>query len=218
MEMVGCHHALLSTKSMTLHLNPGGLLVRLEGGHFQGPGDMARLWMEILTGFLLILVKTVKDRKIPYDILIIQQRGLDLCLFRMILSLIILWQNLCLLTSCVKLLDIGVWMATKIKGTGDMSWSKLLTVKRTCSDQFFKLCKGVSFLADRENKVIGHPIKDMNFRNFLHIVGEDKYRKVNLCAVGSRYALPVSGDPTLVQIQQGSLGLGTWKEPITKFS
>ncbi|XP_013585306.1 PREDICTED: putative F-box protein At4g10190 [Brassica oleracea var. oleracea] len=112
----------------------------------------------------------------------------------------------------------GVWMATKIKGTGDMSWSKLLTVKRTCSDQFFKLCKGVSFLADRENKVIGHPIKDMNFRNFLHIVGEDKYRKVNLCAVGSRYALPVSGDPTLVQIQQGSLGLGTWKEPITKFS
>ena len=86
--MVGCQHALLSTKYMTLHLIRGGLLVRLEGGHFQGTGDMARLRMEILTSFLLILVKTVKDREIPYDILIIRQRGLELCVFRVILFLI----------------------------------------------------------------------------------------------------------------------------------
>ncbi|KAJ4894185.1 putative F-box protein [Raphanus sativus] len=125
-------------------------------------------------------------------------------------------QKLCLLTSCDKLLHIAVWMATKIIGTGDMSWSKLLTVKRTSSDQFFKLCKGMSFLADRENKVIVHPIKDMNCSNLLHIVGEDKYRKVKLCAVG--YARSASCAPTLVQIQQGSSGVGTWKAPITKFS
>ena len=45
--------------------NLEGLLVRLLSGHFQGTGDMARLRMEILTGFLLILVKTVKDRESP---------------------------------------------------------------------------------------------------------------------------------------------------------
>ena len=56
---------------------------------FQGTGDMARLRMEILTGFLLILVKTVKDREIPYDVLIFQQRGLDVYLFLLILLLII---------------------------------------------------------------------------------------------------------------------------------
>ncbi|KAL0706952.1 hypothetical protein Bca4012_073378 [Brassica carinata] len=136
--------------------------------------------------FLLILVKIVKDREIPYDILIIRQRD--------------------------------VWIATKIKGTGDMSWSKLLSVKRTSRDQFFRLCNGMSFLADREHKVILHPIKYKDSSKFLHIVGEDKYIKVDLHDVGSKYPLPVSCVPTLVQIQQGSLGLGTWKAPITKFS
>ncbi|XP_056841612.1 putative F-box protein At4g10190 [Raphanus sativus] len=65
-------------------------------------------------------------------------------------------QKLCMLTSRARL-DIDVWMATKIKGTGDMSWSKLLSVKRTSSYQFFSLWNGMSFLADRENKVILHP-------------------------------------------------------------
>ncbi|KAF3585800.1 hypothetical protein F2Q69_00030901 [Brassica cretica] len=84
-------------------------------------------------------------------------------------------QKLCLLASGDKVLHIDVWMATEIKSTGDMSWSKLLTVKQT-----HLLLNGMSFLADRENKVI---------------VYDD--------------------DPTLVQIQQGSLGLGTWKAPTT---
>ena len=82
------NHALLSTKPMTSHLTRGVLLVRLETGSFQGTGEMARLWMEILTGLLLLLGKTVQGRGIRYDVLIFQQRGLDLCLFRVILVLI----------------------------------------------------------------------------------------------------------------------------------
>ena len=38
-------------------------------------------------------------------------------------------QKLCLLASGGKVLHIDVCMATEIKSTGDMSWSKLLTVK-----------------------------------------------------------------------------------------
>ncbi|KAJ4894182.1 putative F-box protein [Raphanus sativus] len=125
-------------------------------------------------------------------------------------------QKLCLLTSCHNLLHINVWMATKIKGTGDMSWSKLLSVKRTSSYQFFSLWNGMSFLADRENKVILHPIKYKDSSKFLHIVGEDKYIKVDLHDVGSKHLLPVSCVPTLAQIQQGSFGVATWKAPITK--
>ena len=79
-------HALSSMKYMTLHLIHGGLLVRLETCTFHVSGEVARMWMEILTGFLLILVKR---RGIPYYVLIFKQRGLDLCLFRVILVLII---------------------------------------------------------------------------------------------------------------------------------
>ena len=69
-------------------------------------------------------------------------------------------QKLCLLASGGKVLHIDVCMATEIKSTGDMSWSKLLTVKQTHS-----LLNGMSFLADRENKVIVYPTKDKNSSN-----------------------------------------------------
>ncbi|KAG2306428.1 hypothetical protein Bca4012_084549 [Brassica carinata] len=120
-------------------------------------------------------------------------------------------QKLCLLTSHAKTYDIiNIWMATKIKTTGDMSWSKLLTVKRT-----HPTFTGISFLADRENKVVVCPSKYENSSTRLHIVGTDKYTKVDHHGVGSKSSLPVMYDPTLVQIQQGSLGIGTWKAPIT---
>ncbi|CAH8330691.1 unnamed protein product [Eruca vesicaria subsp. sativa] len=106
-------------------------------------------------------------------------------------------------------------MATKIKGTGDMSWSKLLTVKRTNRHQFMTLLIGMSFLADRENKVLVCPTRYEKSSNCLHIVGEDKYLKVDHQDVGSKSSNPVRYAPILVQIQQGSLGTGTWKAPIT---
>ncbi|KAF2532558.1 hypothetical protein F2Q70_00030410 [Brassica cretica] len=69
-------------------------------------------------------------------------------------------QKLCLLTSSRdEVYDIDVWMGTKIKSTGDISWSKLLTVERTQRYQFITLRTGMSFLADRENKVLVHPTK-----------------------------------------------------------
>ncbi|CAF1931815.1 hypothetical protein Bca4012_073379 [Brassica carinata] len=120
-------------------------------------------------------------------------------------------QKLCLLTYRYEGQDIDIWMATKIKITGDMSWSKLLTVKRT-----HPLCNGMSFLADRENKVLVCPTKYKNSSNCLHIVGTDKYIQVDHHDVGSESSLPYRyDDPTLVQIQRGSLGLGTWKAPMT---
>ncbi|KAJ4894359.1 putative F-box protein [Raphanus sativus] len=125
-------------------------------------------------------------------------------------------QKLCLLTSSRdEVYDIDVWMATKVKCTGDMSWSKLLTVKRTHRYEFITLCAGMSFLADRENKVLVHPSRYKNSSNCLHILGEDKYLQVDLHDVGSKCSLPVTYGPTLVQIQQGSFGVGTWKAPLT---
>ena len=91
-----------------------------------------------------------------------------------------------------------------------MSWSNLLTVKRT-----HQLFTGMSFLADRENKVIVCPTKDTNSSTCLHFVGTDKYIRVDHHDVGSESSLPGRCDPTLVQIQRGSLGLGTWKAPMT---
>ena len=92
-----------------------------------------------------------------------------------------------------------------------MSWSKLLTVKRTHSQQLLGSRKGMSFMVDRENKVIVHPTKYKNSSNCLHIVGENyKHIKVNL-NVGLKCTIPVRSTPTLVQIQQGSLEIGTWK-------
>ncbi|KAF8098698.1 hypothetical protein N665_0260s0008 [Sinapis alba] len=118
-------------------------------------------------------------------------------------------QKLCLITSSRDEVhnDIDVWMGTKITSTGDMSWSKLLIVERTHRSQFILLHTGMSFLADRENKVIVHPD---NSCDFLHILGEDKYIQVGLHDVESKCSLPVYCGPTLVQIQQGSLGVGTW--------
>ncbi|KAF3585828.1 hypothetical protein F2Q69_00030902 [Brassica cretica] len=120
-------------------------------------------------------------------------------------------QKLCLFTSRVEMFDIiEIWMATKIKSTGDMSWSNLLTVKRT-----HPLFNWMSFLADRENKVIVYPTKDKNSSTCLHFVGTDEYIRVDHHDVGSESSLPGRCDPTLVQIQRGSLGLGTWKAPMT---
>ncbi|CAN6872048.1 unnamed protein product [Brassica oleracea var. botrytis] len=126
-------------------------------------------------------------------------------------------QKLCLLTSSRdEVYDIDVWMGTKIKSTGDISWSKLLTVERTQRYQFITLRTGMSFLADRENKVLVHPTKYKISSNcLLHILGEDKYIQVDLHDVGFKCSLPVQYGPTLVQIQQGSLGVGTWKAPVT---
>ncbi|CAH8355194.1 unnamed protein product, partial [Eruca vesicaria subsp. sativa] len=76
-------------------------------------------------------------------------------------------------------------MATKIKSTGDMSWSKLLTVGRT-----YPLCNGMSFLANPENRVLVYPIKYKNSSNCLHIVETDKYIKIELHDVGSESSLP----------------------------
>ncbi|WZY94727.1 hypothetical protein YC2023_067056 [Brassica napus] len=73
----------------------------------------------------------------------------------------------------------------------------------------------MSFLADRENKVIVCPTKDTNSSTCLHFVGTDKYIRVDHHDVGSESSLPGRCDPTLVQIQRGSLGLGTWKAPMT---
>ncbi|CAH8373033.1 unnamed protein product [Eruca vesicaria subsp. sativa] len=126
--------------------------------------------------------------------------------------------KLCLLTSSrdEKVHEIDVWMATKIKGTGDMSWNKLLTVKRTYSQQFLAFRSGMSFMVDRQNKVIVHPTKYKKSSNCLHIVGENyKHIKVDFHVVGST---PFRSTPTLVHIQQGSLGVATWKSPITKYS
>ncbi|KAG2306429.1 hypothetical protein Bca52824_026177 [Brassica carinata] len=120
-------------------------------------------------------------------------------------------QKLCLLAYRDERHNIDIWMATKIKSTGDMSWSKFLSVKRTHS-----LCNGMSFLADRENKVLVCPTKYKNASNCLHIVGTDKYIQVDHHDVGSESSLPYRyDDPTLVQIQRGSLGVGTWKAPMT---
>ncbi|XP_056841615.1 putative F-box protein At4g10190 [Raphanus sativus] len=129
-------------------------------------------------------------------------------------------QNLCLLTSRKVVHDIDVWMATKVKGTGDMSWSKLLTVKRIHSQQFIAFHVGMSFSVDRVSKVLLHPTKFKNSSNCLHIVGENyEHIKVDLRDVESKRSNHVKRAPTLVQIQQGSLGLGTWKvAPATKFS
>ncbi|CAN7047129.1 unnamed protein product, partial [Brassica oleracea var. botrytis] len=113
-------------------------------------------------------------------------------------------QNLCILTSSrdEEVHDIDIWMATNISA-GDMSWSKLLTVKRTHSQQLLGSRKGMSFMVDRENKVIVHPTKYKNSSNCLHIVGENyKHIKVNL-NVGLKCTIPVRSTPTLVQIQQG---------------
>ncbi|KAG2306434.1 hypothetical protein Bca52824_026182 [Brassica carinata] len=130
-------------------------------------------------------------------------------------------QNLCLLTSSrdEEVHDIDVWMATKIKGTGDMSWSKLLTAKRTHSQQFLGFRAGMSFSVDREAKVFLHPTKFKNSSNCLHIVGEYKHIKADLHDVESKRSNHVKRGPTLVHIQQGSSGLGTWKvAPVTKCS
>ncbi|XP_056866401.1 putative F-box protein At4g10190 [Raphanus sativus] len=130
-------------------------------------------------------------------------------------------KNLCILTSSrdEEVRDIDVWMATKIKGTGDMSWSKLLTVKRIHSQQFIGFRAGMSFSVDREAKVLLHPTKYSNSSNCLHIVGENyKHIKVDLHDVRSNCSILVKYYPTLVQIQQGSFGSGTWKAPITEFS
>ncbi|WZY94719.1 hypothetical protein YC2023_067048 [Brassica napus] len=63
-------------------------------------------------------------------------------------------QNLCLLASShdEEVHDADVWMATKIKGAGDMSWSKLLTVKRTHSQQLLGFRKWMSFMVNRDHE------------------------------------------------------------------
>ena len=127
-------------------------------------------------------------------------------------------QNLCLLTSRDEVHDIDIWMATNIKSTGDMSWTKIIKVERTHPREFLGLRTEMTFLVDRDHKVLLHPTKYKNFSNCLHIVGKDKYIQVDLHDVGSKRSLPVSNDPTLVQIQQGSSGVDKWKAPITKFS
>ena len=100
-----------------------------------------------------------------------------------------------------------------------MSWSKLLSVKGTHSQQFLGFHAGMSFSVDREAKVLLHPTKFKNSSNCLHIVGEYKHIKVDLHDVESKRSNHVMRGPTLVQVQQGSLGLGTWKvAPVTKFS
>ncbi|CAN6999950.1 unnamed protein product [Brassica rapa subsp. trilocularis] len=78
-------------------------------------------------------------------------------------------QNLCLLASShdEEVHDADVWMATKIKGAGDMSWSKLLTVKRTHSQQLLGLY--ILIMIDRENKVIVNPTK---YKKLTHCGGE----------------------------------------------
>ncbi|KAG2306704.1 hypothetical protein Bca52824_026452 [Brassica carinata] len=96
-----------------------------------------------------------QGQRIPYDVLIFQQRGLNLLTREE--------QKLCLLTSSRdEVYDIDISMGTKIKSTGDMSWSKLLIVERTHRYPFITLRTGMIFLVDRENKVIVHPSNSSN--------------------------------------------------------
>ncbi|CAH8373002.1 unnamed protein product [Eruca vesicaria subsp. sativa] len=132
------------------------------------------------------------------------------------LSVTIEERNLCILTSSrdKEVHDIDVWMATKTKGTGDMSWSRLLTVKRTHPQHFVAFGFGMSFSVDRKAKVLLHPTKYRNSTNSIHILGENyKHIQVDLDVEGTT---PFRSIPTLVQIQQGSLGLRHME--ITKFS
>ncbi|CAH8382128.1 unnamed protein product [Eruca vesicaria subsp. sativa] len=118
-------------------------------------------------------------------------------------------QNLCLLilSRNEEVNHIDVWMGTKNK-------SKLLTVERTLRCKFITLRTGMSFLADQENKVIVYPTKDKNSANRLHILGGDKHiQLVDLNDEGSKCSHPVNYlGPTLVQIQQGSLGVARHME------
>ncbi|CAA7030074.1 unnamed protein product [Microthlaspi erraticum] len=126
-------------------------------------------------------------------------------------------QKLCLLASRGKEgydeFDIDVWMATKIESTGAMSWSKFITVEEAVYRQLFYFCNGMNFLADTEKKVLVCPGTHGNSKKFLHIVGDDKCIQVD----GQEYegSLLVNYVPTLVQIEQGTLGVGARKAPIT---
>ncbi|ESQ47770.1 hypothetical protein EUTSA_v10022361mg, partial [Eutrema salsugineum] len=103
-------------------------------------------------------------------------------------------QKLCMLTLlCCYVRDIDVWIATKIESNGSMSWIKFLTNK-------VLVCRGPNVVSNR----------------FLHIVGEDKCIQVDHRHVaGSTCSLLLSYVPTLVQIQQASLGVGARKASIT---
>ncbi|EFH59544.1 predicted protein [Arabidopsis lyrata subsp. lyrata] len=80
-------------------------------------------------------------------------------------------QQLCLLATQV--LDINVWMATKIESTGAILWSKFLTVTGADIRYRLQFNIGMSFLVDHEDKVVVSC--NSVFPNIIHIVGEDKY-------------------------------------------
>ncbi|EOA32724.1 hypothetical protein CARUB_v10016028mg [Capsella rubella] len=83
-------------------------------------------------------------------------------------------QQLCLLATYGK--DNIVWMATKIESTRALSWKKLLIATAAPAPYLREFDTGVSFLADREKKVI--LLYNSTFNNNIHILGEDTYIEV----------------------------------------
>ncbi|CAA7013198.1 unnamed protein product [Microthlaspi erraticum] len=123
-------------------------------------------------------------------------------------------QQLCLLTAQNKeVLDL--WRATKIESSGAGSWCKFLSLDLAYLHHPLDLEVGMNFLADRENRVLVFAGKHGKPSNFLHIVGEDKYIQVDHHDVPSHCSLLLNYVPTLVKIQQGNLGVGARKAPIT---
>lgn len=111
--------------------------------------------------------------------------------------------QLCLLThEDVNPLDINLWIATKTEsiGSGAMSWGKFLTAKAN-----YKFSRDMSFVANKQDKVVVCCDNTEFPNNILHIVADDRYIQVDDDHGADQLDCPLllSYVPTLVQIPQG---------------
>ncbi|XP_010489986.1 PREDICTED: putative F-box protein At3g21130 [Camelina sativa] len=111
-------------------------------------------------------------------------------------------QKLCLLA----VWSSEVWIATKMESAGDISWSKFLTVSKFDLRSHFRCCIGMStsFLVDQENKVVLSCNNSVFSKNFIQIVGKDKYmHEDDQNGAKSPTTRLLTYVPGLAQIQQG---------------
>ncbi|XP_023642656.1 putative F-box protein At3g21130 [Capsella rubella] len=108
-------------------------------------------------------------------------------------------QQLCLLA----VWSHEVWIATKMEGTGDLSWSKFLTVSKFDLRNHLRFCIGMSFLVDQENKVVVSCNNSGFSNNIIQIVGKNTYIHEDQKGANSHVTRLLTYVPGLVQIQQG---------------
>ncbi|EFH59545.1 hypothetical protein ARALYDRAFT_898549 [Arabidopsis lyrata subsp. lyrata] len=90
-----------------------------------------------------------------------------------------------------------------MESTGDISWSKFLTVSKFDLRHHLRFCLGMTFLVDQENKVVVSCNNSVFSDNIIQFLGKDKY--IHEDQHGAKFPTPrlLTYVPGLVQIQQG---------------